>query len=147
MIIGEAPGRKEDELGIPFVGKSGALLTKILFELGIARENVFITNIVKCRPPNNRKPFPIEIKTCTELLLFNQIKIIQPQAICTLGSTAIEGLLKTKLKISAIHGTLFYFDSIATIPTYHPAYIARNPKMVPFFIKDIEKALTLSQKK
>ena len=147
MIIGEAPGKKEDEQGIPFVGKSGAFLTKILLDLGIARENVFITNIVKCRPPNNRKPLPIEIKTCTDLLLFNQIKIIQPQAICTLGSTAIEGLLKAKIKISAVHGTLFYFDSIATIPTYHPAYIARNPKMSAVFIEDIKKALTLSQEK
>lgn len=147
MIIGEAPGKKEDLQGMPFVGKAGTLLTKILTNIGIDRKDIFITNVVKCRPPNNRKPLPLEINTCTDLLLINQIKIIQPQSICTLGTTATEGLLKTKVKISQIHGTPFYFDSIITIPTYHPAYIARNPKMSELLAQDIKKALDFAQNK
>src|SRR5258708_26049278 len=86
MIIGEAPGKDEEEQGIPFVGKSGRFLTKILTQLGINRQDIFITNSVKCRPPNNRKPTTLESKTCKDILLTNQINIIQPKAICTLGS-------------------------------------------------------------
>ena len=129
MFIGEGPGADEDAQGRPFVGRSGKLLTKLLHEIGVERANVFITNIVKCQPPNNRKPMPIESNTCTKLFLFNQIKIIRPDVICTLGSSALGGLLKTdNIKISAMRGkVLEIFDepikNIVVVPTYHPAYI------------------------
>jgi DNA polymerase len=143
MIIGEAPGKDEDEQGTPFVGRSGKFLTKILISLGINKNDIFITNIVKCRPPQNRKPMPLESKTCKNLLLINQIKIIKPKVICTLGSTPIESLLEKPIKISKIHGIQILFDSIPVIPTYHPAYIMRTPKKLPFFINDIQTAYSL----
>ena len=93
MLIGEAPGQHEDEQGLPFVGKSGMLLTKTLACLGIDRKEIFITNIVKCRPTNNRKPTPEESKTYKHLFLLKEIEIIKPTVICTLGATALEGLL------------------------------------------------------
>jgi DNA polymerase len=140
MIIGEAPGKDEDEQGIPFIGRSGKFLTKILTSLGIDRKELFITNSVKCRPPQNRKPTPLESKTCKDILLINQIKIIKPKVICTLGSAAIEALLERPVKMHEIHGTQLLFDSIIIIPTYHPAYILRNPKKVDLFIKDLHTA-------
>lgn len=143
MIIGEAPGKDEDEQGVPFVGRSGKLLTQILTSLGIDRKDIFITNSVKCRPPQNRKPTPAEIKTYKDLLLINEIKIIKPKVICTLGSTSIEALLERPIKISEIHGTQLLFDSIPVIPTYHPAYIMRTRKKLPFFINDIQTAYSI----
>jgi len=147
MIIGEAPGKDEDEKGIPFVGRSGKFLTNILSSLGIKRENIFITNSVKCRPPENRKPKPIEVDTCKNILLFNQIDIIKPKVICTLGSSSLEALLEKSIKISEIHGSLLFFNSSTVIPTYHPAYVMRNKKMLPFFIEDIQRAYSLCNKK
>jgi uracil-DNA glycosylase len=148
MFIGEGPGQQEDLQGKPFVGMSGQLLNKILDLVGIKREDTFITNIVKCRPPNNRKPFPLESKTCKDILLSNQIKIIRPHVICTLGSAAIQGLLeKYDLKITQIRGKEFFFDNIIVIPTYHPAYILRNPKELQTLIKDIQKSADLLIKK
>lgn len=141
MFIGEGPGREEDAQGRPFVGRSGKLLNHTLETLGINRQEIFITNIVKCRPPGNRKPTPIESKTCKTLLLLNQIKIIRPQAICTLGSAAIQGLLEKEVKITKMRGTKMIVDSITVIPTYHPAYILRNPKEYQLFENDIEKVL------
>jgi len=142
MIIGEAPGKDEDEQGVPFVGRSGRFLTKILTELGINRNNIFITNSVKCRPPNNRKPTPLESKTCKDILLINQIKIIQPKIICTLGSAATESLLGSPVKMSKIHGTILSFNGIPLLATYHPAYIMRNPKKRDEFIQDLQKTLS-----
>ena len=144
MIIGEAPGKDEDEQGIPFVGRSGRFLTKILTNLGIKREDIFITNSVKCRPPNNRKPTLLESKTCKDLLLDHQIKIIQPGAICTLGSAATESLLKKPVKMNEIHGKFLYCNSIVVFPTYHPAYIMRNPKKIDSFIEDLKKFFSFS---
>lgn len=139
MIIGEAPGKDEDEQGVPFVGRSGRFLTKILTDLGINRKDIFITNSVKCRPPNNRKPTPLESKTCKDILLINQINIIQPKAICTLGSAATESLLGIPIKMNTVHGTMLHFGTIALFPTYHPAYIMRNPKKRDQFIHDLQK--------
>lgn len=139
MIIGEAPGKNEDEQGLPFVGRSGQFLTKILTSLGVNRKDIFITNSVKCRPPNNRKPTPLETKTCKDLLLINQIKIIQPQAICTLGSAATESLLEKPVKMSTIHGNTFHFEAIPLFPTYHPAYVMRNRKKLAEFVDDLKK--------
>jgi len=140
MFIGEGPGRAEDEQGKPFVGRSGQLLNRILELAEIKRSNVFITNIVKCRPPNNRKPLPLEINTCKKILLFNQIKIIRPKTICTLGSAAIQGLLEKNVKITKLRGTVVQIDSINVIPTYHPAYVLRNPKELQTLLNDVKKA-------
>jgi DNA polymerase len=138
MFIGEGPGKEEDEQGRPFVGRSGKLLNHIFAIVGIKREDVFITNIVKCRPPNNRKPLPIESNTCKSILLLNQIKIIRPSIICTLGSAALSGLLDKDIKITQLRGTIMQFQNIPLIPTYHPAYILRNPKELQTLIDDIQ---------
>lgn len=144
MIIGEAPGKDEDEQGIPFVGRSGKFLTKILISLGIDRkEDLFITNSVKCRPPQNRKPTPLESKTCKDILLINQINIIKPKVICTLGSTALEALLEKPVKMNEIRGTQLLFNSIIIIPTYHPSYVMRTRKALDSFIKDIQTAYSI----
>jgi uracil-DNA glycosylase family 4 len=146
MFIGEAPGQDEDEQGRPFVGRSGKLLTQTLSSLSIARSDVFITNIVKCRPPNNRKPLPEEMSACKKLLLIHQIKIIRPRVICTLGAAAVEGLFEQLVKITQIRGTIMSYEGTHLIPTYHPAYILRNPSAFDTFKKDIQKAYFLSLK-
>ncbi|MBA3752014.1 uracil-DNA glycosylase [Candidatus Dependentiae bacterium] len=127
FLIGEAPGRREDLEGRPFIGQSGLFLDTALAKVGIERNSLFITSIVKCRPPNNRVPLPLEISTCTSLFLYNQIKIIKPRIICALGSVALNTLMSAKLSITKVRGTpLEYKDGILLIPTYHPAYLLRN---------------------
>lgn len=147
MFIGEAPGQDEDRQGKPFVGRSGKLLTKILELAEIKRPEVFISNVVKCRPPNNRKPMEKEASICTNLLLFNQIKIIQPQIICTLGASALQGLLNNyEIKISQVRGKPIIAEilpNVIIMPTFHPAYILRNPKEMQVMFDDIQKAKTL----
>lgn len=138
LFIGEAPGRDEDEQGRPFVGRSGKLLTKALELAGINRDDVYITNIVKCRPPNNRKPLPIEITTCTNILLINQIKIIQPALICPLGSVALTTLLGPDYKITKTRGTILPKEEFLILPVYHPSYVLRNQSMLPVFFQDIK---------
>ena len=140
MIICEGSGKDEDEKGRPFVGRSGKRLTRVLENLDIKREDIFLTNIVKCRPPNNRQPLPIETKTCKELLLVNQIKIIRPKVICTLGSSAIQSLINQKVKITQTRGKKLDYNGIVVIPTYHPAYVLRNPKELKTLQKDIQLA-------
>lgn len=141
LFIGEAPGKDEDEQGRPFVGRSGQLLNKVLEACGISREDIFITNIVKCRPPNNRLPHPSESSICKSILLYNQIKIIRPKIICTLGSHALQSLIGDEideiLKITKVRGKIFKKDGILIIPTYHPAYILRNKNELETFMKDI----------
>ena len=126
MIIGEGPGYDEDVQGRPFVGKAGQLLTKILQSIRLNREEVYIANIIKCRPPQNRNPEPDEIRSCYPFLL-GQINAIQPKIICTLGTFAAQTLLKTERKITALRGKAYDQDGIQVIPTYHPAYLLRNP--------------------
>lgn len=138
MLIGEGPGRDEDLQGKPFVGRSGQLLTRVLIKVGLTREEVFITNIVKCRPPNNRTPAPIEISTCTKLFLFNQIKIIRPKIICTLGSIALNALAIAPLQISKVRGTIIERDGMLIIPTFHPAYILRNQTQAHTWLSDFQ---------
>jgi uracil-DNA glycosylase family 4 len=149
MFIGEGPGQDEDRQGKPFVGRSGKLLNTIFDLLHVKREDVFITNIVKCRPPNNRKPLPNESNTCKNLLLLKQIKIIQPKIICTLGSSALQGLLDNydEIKITKIHGKPIEhaFKGTTIIPAYHPAYVLRNPKEFEALFSDIEKAFKFAQ--
>lgn len=141
LFIGEAPGKHEDEQGVPFVGKSGMLLTKALTCLDIDRKDIFITNCVKCRPPQNRKPTPLESKTYKHLLLLKEIEIIQPKVICTLGATALECLLEVPVKMEELHGKkLMFNDTIILIPAYHPAYILRSPNKFEAWFKDLEKA-------
>jgi uracil-DNA glycosylase len=143
MFIGEAPGKEEDTQGRPFVGRSGKLLTQILTSLGIDRQEVFITSSVKCRPPQNRKPTTLETTTCKDILLINQINIIQPKVICTLGSVGLETLFGKSVKMSKMRGKQLIFNSIIVIPTYHPAYILRNPKMGSILKHDIATAYSL----
>lgn len=139
LFIGEGPGKDEDEQGRPFVGRSGKLLNRALALVGIKREEVYITNIVKCRPPGNRAPLPIESSTCMNLFLFNQIKIIRPRVICTLGATALNNLLSKPSAITKIRGQkIDYENNIIIIPTYHPAYILRNQTQAPTWVEDFK---------
>jgi len=146
MIIGEAPGKDEDEQGLPFVGRSGKLLTKVLTLLDIERKDIFITNSVKCRPPENRKPMPIETKTCKDLLLLHQINIIKPKVICTLGSTALEALIERPIKLGDFRGKKLKVGSITILPTYHPSYILRAPEKLKIFMDDIAMAYSICNK-
>jgi uracil-DNA glycosylase family 4 len=143
VLIGEGPGEQEDIQGKPFVGKSGALLTKILDTIGLTREEIFITNIVKCRPPHNRTPLPHEMSGCKKLLLEKQMNIIRPQVICTLGAAALQGLCGIPLKITRERGIPRSLMGITTIPTYHPAYILRNPSKLHDLVNDLAAAHTL----
>lgn len=139
LFIGEAPGKEEDLQGRPFVGRSGQLLNRALALVGIERSSVYITNIVKCRPPNNRAPLPVESNTCIDILLSKQLKIIRPRVICTLGSVALNSLLCTTLSISKVRGSrMKYEDGIILIPTYHPAYILRNQTQAPVWLSDFK---------
>jgi len=141
FFIGEAPGVQEDKQGKPFIGKAGKILNKALEHVNLSRENVFISNIVKCRPPGNRKPLLSEIKTCKNLILIQQIHIVNPKIIFVLGATALEGLLEKKIKISLLRGKSIDFNGIIIVPTYHPAYIARNPKLFNVFTEDLKLAI------
>ncbi len=126
MFIGEGPGYDEDVQGRPFVGKAGQLLTKIIQSIHLEREEVYITNIIKCRPPQNRNPEPDEIQSCHPFLQ-KQIQSIQPKMICALGTFAAQTLLSTDTKITALRGRFFDVGGIKVLPTYHPAYLLRNP--------------------
>ncbi len=126
MFVGEAPGRDEDQQGRPFVGRAGQLLTKIIEAMGLKREEVYIANILKCRPPNNRPPQPDEVEKCWPHLA-EQIRLIQPKVLCALGSFAAKALLRTELPIGALRGKFHDVDGIPAMPTYHPAYLLRNP--------------------
>lgn len=127
MFVGEAPGRDEDLQGLPFVGRAGQLLTKIIESIGLARRQVFIANTLKCRPPGNRAPKPEEVLHC-ESYLNQQIDWIQPKIICALGNFAAQSLLKTGQSISHLRGRFHeYRNGIKVMCTYHPAYLLRNP--------------------
>lgn len=141
MFIGEGPGRDEDIQGEPFVGRAGQLLNNIIQAMGLKREEVYISNVVKCRPPNNRTPVPIERNTCKEILLFKEIEILQPAVICTLGSPATQGLLGDEVKISHVRGRFFSYRGIPVMPTYHPAYLLRNPAEKKTVWEDMKKIM------
>lgn len=126
MFIGEGPGTDEDEQGRPFVGKAGKLLDKMIAAMGYRREDVFIANIVKCRPPNNRVPAEDEMKACMPYLNA-QIELIKPKIIVALGKTSVEGLLKRKVAITRFRGTWSELNGIPFMPTYHPAFLLRSP--------------------
>jgi uracil-DNA glycosylase len=126
VFVGEAPGADEDAQGRPFVGQAGQLLTKIIVAMGLQRENVYICNILKCRPPGNRDPQPDEIVAC-EPFLIGQLRAIRPKVICALGTFAAQTLLKSEAPISALRGRFHSYQGIPLMPTYHPAYLLRNP--------------------
>lgn len=138
MFVGEAPGADEDEQGLPFVGRAGQLLTKIIESIGISREQVFIANVLKCRPPGNRQPAPKEIENCSPYLKM-QIEIIQPKIICALGTFAAQTLLETETPISRLRGRFHDKGSYKIIPTYHPAYLLRNPSEKRAVWEDMKK--------
>ena len=155
MFVGEAPGRDEDLQGEPFVGRAGQLLTKIIEAMKYKREDIYIANVVKCRPPENRNPAPDEIATCEPFLL-RQIEIIQPKVIVGLGNFAVQTLLQTEAKITGLRGRFHpwpsavvkeKFDtslpegSIGLMPTYHPAFLLRNPSMKRPVWEDMQKVM------
>ncbi|HET6277838.1 MAG TPA: uracil-DNA glycosylase, partial [Candidatus Polarisedimenticolia bacterium] len=126
MFIGEGPGADEDRQGEPFVGRAGQLLTKIIEAIGLRRDQVYIANVVKCRPPENRTPLPDEVITCSPFL-FQQIAAIRPRVIVCLGTPAAQTVLGTRETITRLRGTFHEVDGIRIMPTFHPAYLLRNP--------------------
>jgi DNA polymerase len=144
MFIGEGPGFNEDKQGLPFVGQSGRLLEELLAMIGLNRSQVFITNVVKCRPPENRDPLPEEVSTCTNSYLFEQIKLIDPKVIVTLGRFSM-GLFFPDAKITQIHGRAKWVDGRAVLPLFHPAAILRNLSQRPLMDEDFKKIPQLVQ--
>ena len=141
VFVGEGPGRDEDEQGEPFVGRAGKLLTQMIEAMGLHREDVYICNVVKCRPPENRLPEKDEIGACSPFLL-RQIAVIQPAVICCLGSCAAQTLLQTNQGISRFRGEWFDFRGSKLIATYHPAYLLRNPNAKGEVWKDLQKVMS-----
>lgn len=149
MFVGEAPGEDEDMQGLPFVGRAGKLLTKIIEAMGLKREDVYIANILKCRPPNNRMPLPTEIMECEDNVK-RQVGLIKPKVICTLGKFASQTLLRSQTPISALRGHFQEYNGTKVMPTFHPAYLLRNPndkKLVWQDMKKIMKELCLNSHK
>ncbi len=140
VFVGEAPGRDEDIQGMPFVGEAGILLTKIIEAMGIKRDDVYICNILKCRPPQNRNPLPEEISICIDYL-YAQIDMIKPKIICGLGKFASQTLLGTEAPISKLRGNWREYRGIKFMPTYHPAYLLRNPQDKKLVWEDMKKIM------
>ncbi len=143
MFVGEAPGAEEDRLGEPFVGRSGQLLDKIIGAMGLSRATVYIANIIKCRPPDNRAPLPTEALICRPFLL-QQIAVIKPAVIVCLGSTAVKYLFDDEsIKISQVRGIFREWNGVHVMPTYHPAFLLRNPAMKKPVWDDMRKVMSL----
>jgi DNA polymerase len=142
MFIGEAPGHDEDVQGIPFVGRAGQLLTKIIEAIGLAREDVYIANVIKCRPPENRNPESDEVASC-EPFLFRQVHVIKPRVIVALGTFAAQTLLRTNDPISRLRGKVFHYGEARLIPTFHPAYLLRSPERKRDVWEDMKKVRAL----
>lgn len=142
MFIGEAPGADEDAKGEPFVGRAGQLLTKIIAAMGMTREEVYIANILKCRPPQNRDPLPAEVECCEEYLRA-QIALIKPKYICALGRIAAHWLLKTEAPLGALRTAQHVYEGIPVIVTYHPAALLRNPAFKAPCWEDMKKLMAL----
>jgi uracil-DNA glycosylase len=138
LFIGEGPGYHEDKQGLPFVGNSGKFLEEMLGKIGLNRNQVFITNVVKCRPPENRDPLPVEVETCTKAYLFKQIDLISPKVIVTLGRFSM-GLFFPGAKITQIHGQPKWDNGRALLPLFHPAAVLRNISMKPQAEADFKK--------
>jgi uracil-DNA glycosylase family 4 len=138
VFVGEGPGADEDEQGLPFVGRAGQLLNRMLQRVDIRREDVYICNVVKCRPPGNRTPEKDEIDTCSPFL-FRQIQSIRPRLICCLGIPAVRTVLGIKEGITRIHGRIYDYGGVKAMPTVHPAYVLRNPREERILVEDFEK--------
>lgn len=142
MFVGEAPGADEDVQGIPFVGRAGQLLTKMITAIDLSRDDVYIANVIKCRPPENRNPEPDEVETC-EPFLFQQIDAIRPKVIVALGKFAAQTLLRTQDPISRLRGRVYDFRGAKLIPSFHPAYLLRNPSAKREAWDDLKKVRDL----
>jgi DNA polymerase len=143
MFIGEAPGADEDKQGRPFVGRAGKLLDKMIKAMGLEREEVYISNVVRCRPPQNRTPIDLEINECSNLFLEPEIEIIKPEIIVTLGAIASQAILGSVSGIGALRGRfheVLGYDTWA-MPTYHPAYLLRNPEKKREVWEDLKKVM------
>lgn len=144
LFVGEAPGEEEDRQGRPFVGRAGKLLDQMIERVGVKRSDVFICNVLKCRPPNNRDPEPAEAEACKPYL-FAQIELIRPRIICTLGKHAYNTLLGVDERITRIRGRLTEFNGITLLPTYHPSFLLRNQSAVKDAYEDMERLKELLQ--
>jgi uracil-DNA glycosylase family 4 len=142
MFVGEAPGRDEDIQGIPFVGRAGQKLTQIIEAIGLKREDVYIANVIKCRPPENRNPEPDEVEQC-EPFLFRQVDTIRPKVIVALGTFAAKSLLKSNESISRLRGRVFDYRGAKLVPTFHPAFLLRNPSCRREVWEDMKKVRAL----
>jgi uracil-DNA glycosylase len=142
MFVGEAPGADEDIQGIPFVGKAGQLLTKMILAINLERDQVYIANVIKCRPPGNRNPEPDEIASC-EPFLFQQIDAVKPRVIVALGAFAAKTLLRTEESISRLRGRVYDFRGAKLIPTFHPSFLLRSPDRKRDAWEDLKKARAL----
>lgn len=142
VFVGEGPGRDEDEQGEPFVGRAGKLLTQMIEAMSLRRQDVYICNVVKCRPPENRLPEKDEIATCSPYLI-RQLDVIHPKVICCLGACSAQTLLNTAQGISRFRGEWFEFRGAKLIATYHPAYLLRNPAAKAEVWKDLQKVMAV----
>ena len=142
VFVGEAPGRDEDRQGIPFVGRAGQLLTRIIAAIGLSRDEVYIANVIKCRPPNNRNPEPDEVATC-EPFLFRQLDVIRPRVVVALGGFAIRTLLRTDEAVSRLRGRVFDYRGAKLIPTFHPAFLLRSPERKRDVWEDMKRVRAL----
>lgn len=138
VFVGEAPGHDEDVQGEPFVGPAGQLLTRIIAAIGLTREQVYLLNVIKCRPPQNRNPQPDEVAACRPILQA-QLACLQPRVICALGAFAAQTLLQTEEKISRLRGRFHMLGAIQVMPTYHPAYLLRNPQYKRAVWEDMQR--------
>lgn len=144
MFVGEAPGADEDVQGEPFVGRAGQLLTRIIEAIGLQRSDVYIANIIKCRPPGNRNPEPDEVAAC-EPFLFRQVESVQPRVIVALGKFAAQSLLRTTDPITRLRGREFAYRGATLIPTFHPAYLLRNPSAKREVWEDMKRVRAILQ--
>jgi uracil-DNA glycosylase len=140
VFVGEGPGRDEDLQGLPFVGRAGKLLTQMIEAMGLRRDDVYICNVVKCRPPENRTPEPDEVATCSPFL-FRQLNVIRPKVIVCLGAVAFQSLLGAKQSISRLRGQWLEFHGMPLLATYHPAYLLRNPNAKGDVWEDLKKVM------
>jgi len=138
MFVGEAPGADEDAQGLAFVGRAGQLLTKIIEAIGLTREDVFIANVLKCRPPENRNPEPDEVAACLPYLR-EQIRLIAPRIIVTLGTFATQAILETEMSIGRLRGRFHALGPVRVMPTYHPAFLLRSPERKKDVWEDMKK--------
>ena len=142
VFVGEAPGADEDAQGLPFVGRAGQLLTKIIEAMGLTRDQVFICNVLKCRPPENRQPAPKEVDNCRPYLK-RQLELIRPKVIVALGNHAVRALLQKEDGISGLRGTFQKYEGIPVMCTYHPAYLLRSPGEKRKVWEDMKKVMKL----